>query len=67
MDIIIFLCKDCRGMFFAAVNEPMTIKDSAKDIAKYLVEGHTMKQLTLEEVNKIGFGCDRGKKKRKSK
>lgn len=47
---IVFYCKNCDEMFFAAVNRPEVIEDSRKDINKYLKQGHRMSEVDTEEI-----------------
>lgn len=51
---IIFKCKDCGGMFFAAVNNEH-LKDSADDIAEYIKEGHKLSEVSVDVVSTIDF------------
>lgn len=65
MDCIVFYCKDCGSMFFASVNDPKypMDKDTAKEIASYLQEGHIMKTITDKEVRENFGGCRCGESK----
>jgi len=49
--VIVFYCKKCDGMFFAAVVEFIG-KETSKDIAKYLTEGHRLEKVSPETVRR---------------
>ena len=52
---IVFYCKDCGEMFFAAIKNESIIKDSKKEIIQYLAEGHKMEEVDSDLV-KIKLG-----------
>lgn len=47
---IVFYCKDCGKLFFAAVNMPHVMREAAKDIAEYLAKGHRMSEVDTSTV-----------------
>lgn len=47
---IVFYCKDCGELFFAAMKESQVIKDSKKEIIQYLAEGHRMEEVDPDVV-----------------
>lgn len=54
---IVFYCKDCNAMFFAAANEPNVLRDCGRDIARYIKAGHGMAEVTHEDVRKSFSHC----------
>lgn len=55
---VVFYCKDCDGLFFAAINEVKVLKDSAEDIVEYIHEGHRLEVIDKELVsNAIWCKC----------
>lgn len=48
---IVFYCKGCGELFFAAVKNERNIKDSKKEIIQYLAEGHKMEEIDADKVN----------------
>lgn len=42
---IVFYCKGCGSLFFAAMKREKTIKDAKKEIIQYLSEGHRMEEV----------------------
>ncbi|KKT30324.1 MAG: hypothetical protein UW18_C0018G0002 [Microgenomates group bacterium GW2011_GWF1_44_10] len=46
---IVFYCKVCGGIFFASVNDEH-IKDDARDIARYIKQGHRMSEISVQDV-----------------
>ena len=49
---VVFYCKDCGGLFFAAVNEIKVLKESAEDIVEYIHEGHRLEVIAKESVSR---------------
>lgn len=56
---MVFYCKDCGGLFFAAVKCEQVMKDkqTMRDIGRYLKEGHKIAEISVEEVRKNFTGC----------
>ena len=57
---IVFYCKNCGELFFACIKDPLAIKNSKKEINQYLIEGHRIAEVDIEEVQ-VKFGsckCD---------
>ena len=52
---IVFYCKGCGELFFAAIKNKSNIEDSKKEIIQYLAEGHKMEEVDADKV-KIIFG-----------
>lgn len=52
---IVFYCKGCGEMFFAAVKNERVIRDSQREIIQHLVDGHKMEEVDADVV-KIKFG-----------
>lgn len=52
---IVFYCKDCDELFFAAMKESQVIKNSKKEIIQYLSEGHRMEEVDPDVV-KVSLG-----------
>ena len=48
---VVFYCKDCEGLFFAAINEVKVLKESAEEIVEYIAEGHRLEVITKESVS----------------
>jgi len=46
---IVFYCKVCAGIFFASVNNEH-IQDDARDIARYIKQGHRISEISVEDV-----------------
>lgn len=52
---IVFYCKGCGELFFAALKNERNIKDSKKEIIQYLAEGHKMEEVDSDVVKtKLG-------------
>ncbi len=47
---VVFYCKDCGGLFFAAVNEIKVLKESAEEIVEYIHEGHRLEVIEKQSV-----------------
>lgn len=41
---IAIYCKDCKKMFYACIDDPLTIVDDAEIIKRYSGEGHVIKK-----------------------
>ena len=46
---IVFYCKDCGELFFAAVKSERNIRDVGGDIIEYLAEGHEIKEVDIKD------------------
>ena len=51
---IVFYCKVCGSLMFAAVNGEY-IADSADDISQCIKEGHRMAEIPIEDVRTTNF------------
>lgn len=47
---IVFYCKGCGALFFAAMKRESTIKHAKKEIIQYLSEGHRMEEVDPDVV-----------------
>lgn len=47
---VVFYCKGCDALFFAAMKREKTIKDAHKEIIQYLAEGHRMEEVNPDVV-----------------
>jgi len=56
--VIIFRCKNCNEIFFAAIKDKKIIKDSKKEIIQYLSEGHRMEEIDLERTKVTLGNCN---------
>ena len=52
---IVFYCKDCGALFFAAMARPEVLQNSAIEIAEYLQNGDRLEVVDVDE-GKIKFG-----------
>lgn len=57
---IVFYCKDCGNLFFAAVNSPNILADCSNDIRLYLRQGHKMAEVPHETVRQSFASCKCG-------
>jgi len=46
---IVFYCKDCGELFFAAIKNERNIRDSAEEIIEYLAGGHEIDEIDANE------------------
>jgi len=65
---IVFYCKGCGELFFAAIKNERNIKNSKKEIIQYLAEGHKMEEIDADKVEIVFGRCkcegrDRGRSK----
>ena len=54
---VVFYCKDCGGMFYACLDEPLLIADEAKAIKLYNKQGHKMAKVSKDIVRNNFTGC----------
>lgn len=47
---IVFYCKGCGSLFFAAMKSEKTIKNAKKSIIQYLSEGHRIEEVDPDVV-----------------
>lgn len=48
--VLVFYCKTCEGLFFAAALEARVFRDDAETIAQHLEEGHRLALVPLETM-----------------
>ena len=62
-DNIVFYCKKCNGLMFAASRKPHVLKSCKKEIYELLQADYKMADLTTEEVkNSKWCSCNQSKK-----
>ena len=54
---IVFYCKDCGELFFAALKNERNIQDSKKEIIQYLSEGHKIEEVDMVKLKLGGCQC----------
>lgn len=54
---IVFYCKDCNEMFFAAMEDPVVLEDCANEVAEYLAAGHRLEKVGRDIVVDEFEGC----------
>lgn len=44
---IVLYCKECKGVFFMAVNNPKHIRSEGLEIGRYISQGHRVSEMSL--------------------